>query len=186
MSDSVSSITLIAGLGAINEMEDPAEGIDNPFYRICAFLKNYPSVFSKAYFWLIRQILYYFDHSVEKVIKMMPEIERNILANNSVAFDQLLIGIKEGLRQGSLGMHIDHRLIWQLPWGFTLQDVKVPKIKIYYGKNDSHIPISHSKFLCKQLPHAKCFEEEKGHYSLIVEKLHDLNNIILKERNQNM
>jgi len=178
-SGSVSSITLIASLGAIHEMDNSFDGTENPFFKACAFLKNYPSIVPKIFFWFVRQFLYYFNYPITDAIKIMPESEQNALINKSVALESLLLSMKEGVRPGSYGMHFDHKLLWQFPWGFSLKDIRVP-VKVYYSEKDTHIPISQSRYLCENLPSAKCHynETDTGHYSFIISKLSILHKIV--------
>jgi len=102
---------------------------------------------------------------------VLPDVDRAVLSNE-VGGD-LTASFREGLRTGVDGW-LDDDLAFLQPWGFTLDEVKVP-VAIGQGSDDLMVPSSHGRLLAGELaPAAVHFLEGEGHLSLAIGALDDM------------
>ena len=58
----------------------------------------------------------------------------------------------EALRQGPQGV-VDDYLLWAAPWGFALEQVRVP-VHVWQGDDDLMVPMHHAEDMAARLPNA--------------------------------
>lgn len=58
----------------------------------------------------------------------------------------------EALRQGPQGV-VDDYLLWAGPWGFALEQVRVP-VHVWQGDDDSMVPMRHAEDMAARIPNA--------------------------------
>jgi pimeloyl-ACP methyl ester carboxylesterase len=59
----------------------------------------------------------------------------------------------DAFTQGASGVLADY-LVYAEPWGFDLGRVDVP-VRLWYGDDDSLVPLEHGRLLANRLPHAE-------------------------------
>jgi pimeloyl-ACP methyl ester carboxylesterase len=74
-------------------------------------------------------------------------------------------GIRRALEHGLDGW-IDDDLAFTQPWGFSVQDIRVP-VQIWQGEADRLVPWSHGQWLADRIPGSRfTLAEGQGHFSL--------------------
>ena len=93
--------------------------------------------------------------------KMMPPADREILADEQLTA-MLREEMPEAYRQGARAA-VDEALFFTKPWGFRLEDIKVP-VLLWHGTEDLNAPLSMAKDMEARIPDctAKYYEGE-GH-----------------------
>lgn len=66
---------------------------------------------------------------------------------------QLVKTYREALRTGPYGW-VDDVLAFRRPWGFDLKKIQLP-VLLWHGEDDVFSPVSHTRYLAAQIPHAK-------------------------------
>ena len=89
------------------------------------------------------------------------------------AFEACFESQRQAWRVSSDGLMLDAEIYAQ-PWGFALEEIRVP-VRLWHGKKDRsfHWELAHS--LGKRLPN--CSErivEGEGHYSLPIRHMHEI------------
>ena len=89
------------------------------------------------------------------------ESDRAVLNDPGVR-EMLAAAIREAFAQGAWGW-VDDDLAFVKPWGFDVQEVRVPT-EIHYGAADVLVPPSHGEWLAAQIPQAAItIDEGAGH-----------------------
>ena len=79
--------------------------------------------------------------------------------------EDLVESMHEGLRSSCDGW-LDDDLAFVTPWGFSLDEVRVP-LTLWQGSEDLMVPFAHGEWFAAHLPHATVhLEEGEGHLSL--------------------
>jgi pimeloyl-ACP methyl ester carboxylesterase len=112
------------------------------------------------------------DASAEQVIASMstllPAEDRAVLVGE--AGEELAAQIAEGVRLGPSGW-IDDDLAFVKPWGFSVQDIKVP-VFLWQGDRDLMVPFAHGRWLGARIPGAVAhLLPGEGHISVFVNRV---------------
>jgi pimeloyl-ACP methyl ester carboxylesterase len=76
----------------------------------------------------------------------------------------ILENYAEAFRQGADGW-IDDTIALRRPWGFSLRTVGT-EVRLWHGAGDRFAPLSHTRWLARQLPHAHLEEDFRaGHFA---------------------
>lgn len=93
--------------------------------------------------------------------------DRAVFARREV-LDAVAASLRESLVQGTAG-HADELLVIAQPWGFALEDIRVP-VRLWHGGQDPIVPPSHFDAYCKRVPQAACeLMPSEGHFSLVID-----------------
>jgi pimeloyl-ACP methyl ester carboxylesterase len=72
----------------------------------------------------------------------------------------------EALRQGPFGW-IDDVYAFRSAWGFRLDEITVP-VLLWHGADDNFSPVSHARWLAKEIPHAEIrIHEDTAHFGAV-------------------
>ncbi|HYG35525.1 MAG TPA: alpha/beta hydrolase [Clostridia bacterium] len=104
--------------------------------------------------------------------QVIPEsIEIRLPASDKLALTSqdlrraLIASSKEALRRGVQAAAADG-LLYARPWGFRLQDIRVP-VRLWHGEMDVVVPPSMGRYLAQTIPGCQAkFYPEDGHFSL--------------------
>ncbi len=73
----------------------------------------------------------------------------------------------EAFRQGSKGPAYDAKLYTQ-PWGFSLKDISLDKVYLWYGETDVNVPVSMGRAMANGISNCKArFYPNETHLSVI-------------------
>lgn len=108
----------------------------------------------------------------EQVETRLPPADQRALGSADLR-QTLIASSKEALRQGVRGAATDG-LLYARPWGFKLQDIKMP-VHLWQGEKDVIVPPAMGRYLAKAIPdcHAKFYEDD-GHFSLAFNRLEEI------------
>jgi hypothetical protein len=84
------------------------------------------------------------------------------------------LGAKEAFRQGAVGIAQEAGIFMQ-PWGFGLEDIKIPNIHLWHGDLDTNVPIEMARYMADKIPncHFQVYHGE-GHYSVPINHLNEI------------
>lgn len=96
----------------------------------------------------------------DSIIQTVPESMRSVAESKPELLDAYIDHTIEALRQGTGGTLVDQRLVLE-PWGFNLEDIRVP-VRIWCGGKDALLP--QARWMAERIPDAKLrVDEEAGH-----------------------
>jgi pimeloyl-ACP methyl ester carboxylesterase len=98
-----------------------------------------------------------------------PEVDKEALRGNKVMGLNIIESMQQGLK-GNCDGWVDDNLAMMAPWGFNLDEIKVP-IFLYQGKADNTVPYTHGEWLAEHLPQEKLKKhllEDQGHISIYI------------------
>jgi pimeloyl-ACP methyl ester carboxylesterase len=103
------------------------------------------------------------DQIVTAMASLLPDVDRAVLTTEFAA--DVARSFHTGLRDGVDGW-LDDDLAFTRPWGFDLDEVKVPTF-IWQGSLDLMVPFAHGRWLAAHVPGAVAhLEEGEGHLSV--------------------
>ncbi len=112
----------------------------------------------------------------EAVVAEAVEAMRSLLSPEDLAvftgeFGQELVQtMRDGLAPGFYGW-LDDDLAFVRPWGFDLQDIRVP-LQIWQGRRDLMVPYEHGRRIAQALPDAqRHLSEVDGHLTLYARRV---------------
>ncbi|MEE8543544.1 MAG: alpha/beta hydrolase [Gammaproteobacteria bacterium] len=80
----------------------------------------------------------------------------------------------EAFRQGTKGPAFDARL-YVRPWGFRLEDIKLPTVYLWHGQRDVHVPITMARAVSESIPNCQArFFPAEDHLTLILQHLDEV------------
>jgi pimeloyl-ACP methyl ester carboxylesterase len=106
---------------------------------------------------------------------LLTQVDKKALTKNTEMGQFVVDTVNESLKIGCDGW-VDDDLAFINPWGFELNDIKVPVI-LYHGDEDKLAPFAHGEWLAKNLPQGflrKHLVQGEGHLSLFLERTDDM------------
>src|SRR5215475_8973014 len=131
----VRAIAIVGGVVPFAELKD-FKGL-LPLYRyMLTFYRNRPQLLRKM-FWLVRPFL-----SIRAPIRIRPLLLKMLLLRpcdaaslrDDAAFEAIFESQRRAWRASAEGVIADAQIYAQ-PWGFTVEDVRVP-VRLWHGKED--------------------------------------------------
>lgn len=111
----------------------------------------------------------------ESMASVLPDIDKQALLKNDEMGQYIVDMIHEGLKTNSDGW-VDDDMAFIKPWGFELDEVKVPVIQ-YQGSEDKMVPYAHGEWLAKHLPQEKLrnhLMQGQGHISIFLGQMENM------------
>ena len=105
---------------------------------------------------------------MEALNTLLSEVDRAELTDEVAAF--IAASMNESMEPGVDGMREDDQAFVH-PWGFDLATIPGP-VRIYHGRHDRFVPVSHGEWLAAHIPAAEAHEgrapdsEDDGHLTL--------------------
>ena len=146
--DRVSVAGLIAGVGPLDG-PDARQGLAKTDLQLLDLARRRP--------WAARALL----RALRLGARVSPASALRSFKKEVSAVDQRVLdeqgpGIMaffvEALRQGPQGV-VDDYLLWAAPWGFALEQVRVP-VHVWQGDDDLMVPMHHAEDMAARLPNA--------------------------------
>lgn len=69
------------------------------------------------------------------------------------AFQLLVKSMRESYRQGGRGVDLERRLLTS-SWGFEVDEIPFEGVRLYYGTEDEHTPVTMGRYLAQSLKKA--------------------------------
>jgi pimeloyl-ACP methyl ester carboxylesterase len=170
----VRAIAIVGGVIPFAELKD-FKGL-LPLYRwMLAFYRNRPQLLRQL-FRLARPFL-----SFRAPIRLRPLLLKMLLLRpcdaaslrDNAAFEAIFESQRRAWRGSAEGVMDDARIYAQ-PWGFAVQDVRVP-VRLWHGKQDRAFAVCLAEEIANRLPNCQArFIENEGHYSLPIRHIHEI------------
>jgi len=170
----VRAIAIVGGVIPFAELKDFTGLL--PLYRwMLAFYRNRPQLLRQL-FRLARPFL-----SFRAPIRLRPLLLKMLLLRpcdaaslrDNAAFEAIFESQRRAWRGSAEGVMDDARIYAQ-PWGFAVQDVRVP-VRLWHGKQDRAFAICLAEEIANRLPNCKArFIENEGHYSLPIRHIREI------------
>lgn len=108
---------------------------------------------------------------VASMVNLLPPVDQEALTGELAEW--LAASFRQSVRNGPLGW-VDDDMAIAAPWGFTLDQVKVPTA-VWQGGQDLMVPLAHGQWIAAQLPGSTLkVLPEHGHLSFIEAALPEL------------
>ena len=162
----VRAIGIVGGVIPFADMKD-SRGL-LPLYRwMLAFYRNRPQLLRQL-FRLAQPFL-----SVRAPVRLRPLLLKMLLLRpcdaaslrDDAAFEAIFESQRRAWRGSAQGVMIDAQIYAQ-PWGFAIEDVRVP-VRLWHGIDDRAFAVRLAKEIANRFPNCKSrFIQSEGHYSL--------------------
>lgn len=174
MPERVRAIAIVGGVIPFAELKD-FKGL-LPLYRwMLAFHRNRPGVLRQL-FRLAQPFL-----AFRAPIRLRPVLLKTLLLRpcdaaslrDDAAFEAIFESQRRAWRGSVEGVMIDAQIYAQ-PWGFTIEDVRVP-VRLWHGMEDRAFAVGLAKEIANRFPNCKArFIPNEGHYSLPIRYMRDI------------
>jgi pimeloyl-ACP methyl ester carboxylesterase len=170
----VRAIAIVGGVIPFAELKD-FKGL-LPFYRwMLAFYRDRPQLLRRL-FWLARPFL-----SFRAPIRLRPLLLKMLLLRpcdaaslrDDAAFEAIFESQRRAWRGSVEGVLVDAR-IYAEPWGFAIEDVRVP-VRLWHGIEDRAFAVRLAEAIANRFPNCKArFIQDEGHYSLPIRHMREI------------
>ena len=174
MPERVRAIAIVGGAPPMAEITD-GEGL-LPLYRwMLALYRSRPGLLRRC-FYLVRPFL-----SVRSPVRFRPFVLKMLRLRrcdadslrNAAAFEAVFESQRLAWRGSAKGVMTDAEIYAQ-PWGFAIEDVRVP-VRLWHGKEDRAFSVQLAEQMVKRLPNCKSrFVNDAGHYSLPIRHMREI------------
>ena len=174
MPERVRAMAIVGGAPPIAEVSDTKALL--PLYRwMLALYRTRPELLRRL-FYLARPVL-----SLRPPVRLRPLVLKMLLLRpcdaeslrDAAAFEAIFESQRRAWRASAEGVMADAR-IYAEPWGFALEDVRVP-VRLWHGKQDRAFSVHLAEELAKRLPNCKArFVDGAGHYSLPIRHMREI------------
>jgi pimeloyl-ACP methyl ester carboxylesterase len=174
MPQRVRGIAIVGGAIPFAELKD-FNGL-LPLYRwMLAFYRNRPRVL-RHLFRLAQPFL-----AFRAPIRLRPLLLKMLLLRpcdevslrDDAAFEAIFESQRRAWRGSAEGVMIDAQIYAQ-PWGFPIEDVRVP-VRLWHGIEDRAFAVRLAEEIANRFPDCKArFVPNEGHYSLPIRHMHDI------------
>ena len=174
MPERVRAIAIVGGVIPFAELKD-LRGL-LPLYRwMLTFYRNRPQLLRRL-FHLARPFL-----SFRAPLRVRPLLLKMLLLRpcdaaslrDDAAFEAIFESQRRAWRASAEGVMADAQIYAQ-PWGFTVEDVRVP-VRLWHGMEDRAFAVRLAEELANRLPSCKArFIENEGHYSLPIRHMGEI------------
>jgi pimeloyl-ACP methyl ester carboxylesterase len=172
MPERVEKMAIVSGAPPLDQLEDH-EGL-LPIHRRLLALRNTKPGLLKALFYLARPFV-----AMRMPIRLRPLLlkflqpcDANVL-RESRAFEMCFESARHAWRSSAKGVMTDAE-IYASPWGFPLEEIRVP-VALWHGTKDRTFAPHLANDVAMRLPNCKFrLVEGAGHYSLPIRHIHEI------------
>jgi pimeloyl-ACP methyl ester carboxylesterase len=174
MPERVCAVAVVGGVIPFSELKD-FKGL-LPLYRwMLAFYRNRPQLLRRL-FRLARPFL-----SFRAPIRLRPLLLKMLLLRpcdaaslrDDTAFEAIFESQRRAWRGSVEGVMVDAQVYAQ-PWGFTIEDVRVP-VRLWHGTEDRAFAVRLAEEIANRFPNCKSrFIQKEGHYSLPIHHMREI------------
>jgi pimeloyl-ACP methyl ester carboxylesterase len=174
MPQRVRAIAIVGGAPPMAELVN-AEGL-LPLYRYMLTLHRIRPRLLRRLFYLVRPVL-----SLRPPMRFRPLLLKMLMLRpcdaeslrDTEAFEAIFESQRRAWRGSAEGVMIDAQ-IYAYPWGFAIEDVRVP-VRLWHGKEDRAFSVHLAEEVAKRLPNCKArFIANAGHYSLPIRRMREI------------
>jgi len=170
----VRAIGIVGGVIPFSELKD-FRGL-LPLYRwMLAFYRNRPQLLRQL-FYVARPFL-----SFRAPVRLRPLLLKMLLLRpcdaaslrDDAAFEAIFESQRRAWRGSAEGVMIDAQIYAQ-PWGFAIEDVRVP-VRLWHGKEDRAFAVRLAEEIANRFPNCKSrIIQDEGHYSLPIRHMREI------------
>ena len=170
----VRAIAIVGGVIPFAEMTD-SEGLLPLDRWLLAFYRNRPQLLRQL-FRLVQPFL-----SFRAPVRLRPLLLKMLLLRpcdaaslrDDAAFEAIFESQRRAWRGSAEGVLVDAR-IYAEPWGFAMEDVRVP-VRLWHGIDDRAFAVRLAKEIANRFPNCKSrFIQSEGHYSLPIRHMREI------------
>jgi len=174
MPQRVQAIAIVGGAPPMAEVLE-AEGL-LPLYRWMLALHRTQPRLLRRLFYLARPVL-----SLRPPVRFRPLLLKMLMLRpcdaeslrDAAAFEAIFESQRRAWRGSAEGVMADAQ-IYARPWGFAIEDVRVP-VRLWHGKEDRAFSFHLAEEVAKRLPNCKArFVDDAGHYSLPIRHMREI------------
>jgi pimeloyl-ACP methyl ester carboxylesterase len=169
MPDRVRAIAVVSGVPPIFELRNHAGLL--PLYRwMLALYRTRPELLRVCFraarpFVSMRTSV----RVARQLVRLLQPCDAESL-RDAVAFNACFESQRRAWRSSAEGVMMDAR-IYAEPWGFALEDLKVP-VRLWHGRQDRSFSVQLAEEVAKRLPDCTArYLENTGHYSLPIRNM---------------
>ena len=170
----VRAIAIVCGAIPMAELEDMRGLL--PLYRwMLALYRSRPQLLRRL-FSMARPIL-----AVRPPLRLRPLFLKMLMLRpcdaeslrDAAAFEAIFESQRRAWRGSAEGVMTDARIYAQ-PWGFSLEDIRVP-VRLWHGRQDRAFSVAMAEEVAERLPNCKArFIDDAGHYSLPIRHMREI------------
>jgi pimeloyl-ACP methyl ester carboxylesterase len=170
----VHAIAIVGGVIPFAELKD-LRGL-LPLYRwMLAFYRHRPQLLRRL-FHVVRPFL-----SFRTPLRLRPLFLKMLLLRpcdaaslrDDAAFEAIFDSQRRAWRGSAEGV-MDDAQIYAQPWGFAIEDVRVP-VRLWHGNEDRAFAVRLAEEIANRLPNCQArFIENQGHYSLPIRHMREI------------
>ncbi|HEY4283778.1 MAG TPA: alpha/beta hydrolase [Chthoniobacterales bacterium] len=178
MPSRVSAVAVVSGAPPIVELGD--QGGLLPLYRWMLALYRWRPDLLRIFFRLTRPFVSMKSsvHVARKMLRMLQPCDADAL-RDAVAFNACFESQRRAWRGSTLGVMMDAQ-IYADPWGFRLEEVRVP-VRLWHGKQDRSFSFRLAEEVAKRLPDCSArYVDNAGHYSLPIRHMKEILQDLMK------
>jgi pimeloyl-ACP methyl ester carboxylesterase len=174
MPERVRAVAIVCGAIPMAELED-GRGL-LPLYRwMLALYRSQPQLLRRL-FCIARPLL-----SLRSPVRLRPLLLKMLMLRpcdaeslrDAAAFEAIFESQRRAWRGSAEGVMADAQIYAQ-PWGFSLEDIRVP-VRLWHGKQDRAFSVHLAGEVGKRLPNCKArFIDNAGHYSLPIRHMQEI------------
>src|SRR6266705_1871602 len=174
MPERVRAIAVVGGAPPMAELVN-ADGL-LPLYRCMLALYRIRPRLLRRLFHLARPVL-----SLRPPIRLRPLLLKILMLRpcdaeslrDAAAFEAIFESQRRAWRGSAEGVLIDARIYAQ-PWGFAIEDVRVP-VRLWHGIEDRAFDVGLAEEIANRFPNCKArFIQDEGHYSLPIRHMREI------------
>jgi pimeloyl-ACP methyl ester carboxylesterase len=168
----VEAIAVVSGAPPIAELQD-CSGLLTLYNRLLALRGSRPGLL-RVLFHIARPFA-----SIKLPIRVRPLLlkilqpcDANVL-RDSKSFEACFESARQAWRSSAAGVMTDAE-IYAKPWGFSLEEVRVP-VRLWHGKKDRTFSFRLAEQIATRLPNCEFhLVDDAGHYSLPIRHTHEI------------
>src|SRR5882762_9673405 len=174
MPERVRAIAIVGGAPPLTELSDTQALL--PLYRWMLTLYRTRPQLLRRLFYLARPVL-----SLRPPARLRPLFLKMLLLRpcdaeslrDAAAFEAIFESQRRAWRGSGEGVIADAQIYAQ-PWGFAIEDVRVP-VRLWHGKQDRAFSVHLAEEVAKRLPDCNArFIDNAGHYSLPIRHMREI------------
>jgi len=174
MPQRVRAIAIVGGVPPMAELVN-SEGLLPLYRRMLTLHRTRPRLLRRL-FHLVRPVL-----SLRPPVRFRPLLLKMLMLRqcdaeslrDAAAFEAIFESQRRAWRSSAEGVMADAQIYAQ-PWGFALEDVRVP-VRLWHGKEDRAFSVHLAEQVVKRVPNCKArFIDDAGHYSLPIRHMREI------------
>lgn len=172
MPERVRAISVVSGAPPLAELKEQSGLL--PLYRWLLALNRKAPALLRTGFHAVRPFVSMKSsvHIARKLLRMLQPCDAEAL-RDAAAFDACFQSQRRAWRGSAYGVMLDAQ-IYAMPWGFPLEEVRVP-VRLWHGKEDRSFSYRLAEDVAARLPNCTVrIVESAGHYSLPIRNMREI------------